>query len=422
MNSKIQKILLIGINYAPEPTGIGKYTGEMGSWLAGHGYEVRVITAFPYYPQWKPAPGYRYWWYQTEKRQGAKLIRCPLYVPSKPGGAKRMLQDLGFFLTAWLAVTSLLLRGKKYDMVFVASPSFLSGWVGSWYKRWRPSARLVYHVQDLQVDAAEELGMIRQRWLLGLLKRAEAFVLRRADVVSTISAGMRQRILQKRVPIKKLLLFPNWVDFRAVHPVAPDARIVERLGLPAGKCIVLYSGAVGEKQGLEMILEAADRVQQALPDLHFVIAGSGPYATQLQAQAQQRGLSNLQFLPLQPIEVFNHLLNHAWLHLVVQKAKAADLLLPSKLTNVLAVGGLVLVTANPGTSLHQVINEHELGKLVPAEDTAAFCAAIEWLYHHPQQAGQYRQNAARYAATFLDQSAIIQTFLQQLAGEGGSSE
>ena len=85
-------ILIIGINYSPEPTGIGKYTGELGSFLASNGTEVQVVTSFPYYPQWKIKEGYKANWFKQEKIDGANVIRCPLYVPAKPSGATRMLR------------------------------------------------------------------------------------------------------------------------------------------------------------------------------------------------------------------------------------------------------------------------------------------------------------------------------------------
>lgn len=89
------KILVYGINYSPELTGIGKYTGEMVEWLAAQGHEVRVITAPPYYPQWQVGENYSAWRYKRE--EGAATVwRCPLYVPKQPSTLKRLLH-LGSF-------------------------------------------------------------------------------------------------------------------------------------------------------------------------------------------------------------------------------------------------------------------------------------------------------------------------------------
>ena len=91
------KLLVYGINFAPELTGIGKYTGEMAQWLAAAGHEVRVITAPPYYPAWKVGAGYSGRWWRREAWQGVDVWRCPLWVPQRPGGAKRLFMPFDHF-------------------------------------------------------------------------------------------------------------------------------------------------------------------------------------------------------------------------------------------------------------------------------------------------------------------------------------
>ena len=115
--------------------------------------------------------------------------------------------------------------------------------------------------------------------------------------------------------------------------------------------IVLYSGSIGEKQGLDAILYAANEFE-TLGRLKFIICGSGPYKKKLQTMAENLKLDNLRFLPLQPFEKFNQFLNLADLHLIIQKASASDLVMPSKLTTILSSGGLTLITANEGSGLY----------------------------------------------------------------------
>lgn len=94
------KILVYGINYSPELTGIGKYTGEMVAWMAQEGHEVRVITAPPYYPQWKVGERYSAWRYRWEEGE-ATVWRCPLYVPKQPSTLKRLLHLGSFALSSF---------------------------------------------------------------------------------------------------------------------------------------------------------------------------------------------------------------------------------------------------------------------------------------------------------------------------------
>ena len=406
-----KKVLIIGINYSPELTGIGKYTGEFGASLVGYGHPVDVVTTYPWYPQWKVGHGSERYRFRIEEVAGAKVIRCPIYVPSLPTPFRRILQDLSFLLTSFIAVTALLLRGRKYDIVYTAMPSLLSGFVACWYRFWHRKASLVMHIMDHQVDAAEALGMIRARWLLVLLKKSEAYLLGKADVVSTISKGMFHRLQSKPVSFRKLLILPNWVDMDCIHPRIPDRKILRDLGIPTDRKIVFYSGAIGEKQGVDALLEVSRQASSALPMLHFVVSGSGPYCEALMRQASSQGLDNLQFIPLQPVEAYNQMLNHAWLHLVIQRDTRSELFLPSKLANIWAAGGLALVTAEPGSHLFQLVLELRAGLIVPDCGAERLFDAITLLHREPEQGKSLQSNALAYVQQNLDRSKVISKYL-----------
>lgn len=414
MTKKPHSVLIIGINFFPEPTGIGKYTAEFAFALSEKGFDVSAITSFPYYPNWKVFDGYKNRWYKHENINGVRVTRCPLYVPSSLSGIKRMLQDLSFFTTAFISMLGKVITGKKYDLVFIPSPSFMSGFLGLFYTFFFRKSKFVYHIQDLQIDAAEELGMIRSGALLKLLKWSEGLILKHADWVTTISTGMMARIRAKPVKIRRQYLFPNWVDFGRIYKKLPDMEAISPLGFPLDKELVFYSGAVGEKQGLEMVLDVAALAAQTLPGFVFVIAGSGPYAGVLKNRASGMGLGNLFFIDLQPLEIFNELLNYASVHLVIQKDKASDLLLPSKLTNILAVEGLAIITASPGTSLFEIVDSNKVGMVIPPDDPQAFWQALNSISREPEKVRTLKSNAGAYALRFLEKNAIIDSFLQEV--------
>jgi colanic acid biosynthesis glycosyl transferase WcaI len=414
MDTKPGSVLIIGINFYPEPTGIGKYTSELAFALAKKGLDVSVITGYPYYPHWKVFGGYKNRWYFTETIQQVKITRCPLYVPSSLSGGKRMLQDMAFFISSMFSLLGKMLKGEKFDLVFVPSPSFMTGFAGLFYSIFYRKSKFVYHIQDLQVDAAEELGMIKSGLLLRILKWGEGLILKNADWVSTISTGMQAKILAKPFKIKKQYLFPNWVDFGNIQKKEPNLSKIKLLGFPMGKKLCFYSGAVGEKQGLELLLEVAAKASVTQNDLVFVIAGSGPYAQVLKGKATAMHLDNLYFIELQPLETFNELLNYAFIHLVIQKEKASDLLLPSKLTNILAVEGLALITASPGTTLYNIVKDNEMGIVVPPDDPEAFWRELNSIYHDPGRAQLLKSNAGKYAFRYLQKDTIIESFLEEV--------
>lgn len=410
----MKNILVLGINYAPELTGIGKYTGEFCEFMASEGYNVHVVTGHPYYPAWECIGKTNSNWFCSENISGVSVWRCPLFIPDPRKTFQRILQDISFFLSSFIAVTILLFTRRKADLLFVVSPSVLNGLTGLWYKLWHPGVKLVYHVQDLQIDAASELRMIKKKTLLSVLKKTELLIMRKADVVSTISEGMIKKIKSKSKEIKTPVLFPNWANNEKIYPCRPEESFYKTYGLSKDKHIVLYSGSIGEKQGLDIILGSAAEIGRRFDNILFVISGSGPYYHILQQQSADAGLKNLIFLPLLEIEDYNLLLNAAWLHLVIQKEVAADLLMPSKITSIVAAGGAVLVTASPDTSLHQQINSYRFGWTIEPDNPEVLAQEIIYLYNQPSLIKEAKTNALSYADQYIRKDKVIHHFLSEL--------
>ncbi|TKK68204.1 colanic acid biosynthesis glycosyltransferase WcaI [Ilyomonas limi] len=404
-----RSILLISGNYSPEPTGIGKYNKEMTDWMADNGFEVTVISTYPYYPYWQLQAPYtrRHKWYSKERLITANgnvitVYRCPHYVPKKPTGARRMMLDFSFALAAFFQVLKLA-AGKKFQYVITVIPPLPLGLLSVLYKKLR-NATFLYHVQDLQIEAARDLQMIQSQRTIRNLFRIEQYILRHADIVSSISDGMIEKMQEKTT--KPVVFFPNWADLHQFYPISDKGALKQAFGFATTDKVVLYSGSVGEKQGLEAILDAAAKEQN--PAVKFVICGSGPYKEKLQQMAVCRKLDNVVFMPLQPLDQFNNFLNMADVHLIIQKANASDLVMPSKLTNILAVGGLALVTANANSTLHKLISKHKMGLLVPAEDAPALQQGIACALSQPMAAVQ--ANALAYARQHLAIDEVMKTY------------
>lgn len=416
--SSAPQILIIGINYAPERTGIGRYTGDMGAWLSGRGADVQVVTGFPYYPDWKKRAGYRTWWFQREVLDGVKLIRCPFYVPSHPTSFKRMIQDLTFLLTSVVALTRLRFRGYEFQHIWVASPSFLSGWAGLLAGRLFPKAKRHLHLFDLPVDAARALGMIRNRNVLRILSRFESSMMKGYHRLSTLSKGMQELIIQKGVERQRVDLLPIWVDTHRFHPAHANLQLLRRFGIADDRRVMLYSGAVGEKQGLESLLHMAGMAQSsAMTELLFVIAGEGPYVQTLKIQAQRLGLSNVMFIPLLSDEDFPEMLNCAWLHLVIQRDTSGEHFMPSKLYTVLSVGGLAMVTADPNSSLGRLVSDHQIAALVPANDPSLLFQRMLDLLETPESNLTLKANARDYANHHLSRDSVLQKYWGHLLND-----
>ncbi len=412
-NEKKLCFLLIGGNYSPELTGIGKYNGDMMEWLASQGFPCTVVTTYPYYPYWAVQNPYqkRSWWYKKEilhTPAGRTVIyRCPHYVPKNPTGLKRVFSDISYTMSSSLVIFLLLFR-KKADVVMSVVPPFQLGLLGLFYK-WMKGAKMVYHIQDLQIDAAKELGMIKSSLLLRMMFRMECFILKKADFVSSISYGMIRKIKAKFE--RPVLFFPNWVDTGSFSPIADRASLKKQFNIDPTKKVVLYSGAIGEKQGLDVILRTAPALDPA--NVHFIICGSGPYKDRLIEMQTAGNIRNIAFFPLQDKAVFNEFLNMADVHLVLQKADANDLVMPSKLTTILAVGGLAVVTAPPESSLNELVAEFNMGIIAKPEDDAAFIEAIHEAISSDHN--DIRTNARNFAMNYLQIGKVISKFIGDIS-------
>lgn len=363
------KVLIVGLNYAPEKVGIAVYTAGMAEALVARGHEVRAIAGNPYYPAWRIADGYNAWAYSNATEHGVRVTRVPHYIPAEPSGLKRLLHHASFAVTAlvpslWTALTF------RPDVVLTVAPSLVAAPVAR-IAAWIAGARSWLHVQDFEVEAAFATGLLKgdgrgarmARWF-------ERTVLRSFDQVSSISPAMCRRLVEKGVPGNRVMELRNWADIDAVRPMNAPSPYRQHWGITT-EHVALYSGNIANKQGIEIVLDAARQLQQRA-DLTFVICGEGPNRANLERQAT--GLSNVQFHDLQPKERLNDLLGLATVHLLPQIAGAADLVLPSKLTNMLASGQPVVATAESGSGLYDEVDG--CGLLVKPGDAPAFAGAI----------------------------------------------
>lgn len=410
----VVKILIYGLNYSPELTGIGKYTSEMTEWLARQGHEVRVVTTPPYYPEWKIGVGYRAGSYRHETLKGVPVWRTPLWVPTKQSGVRRLIHLMTFALSS----VPVLVRQMFWrpDVVWVAAPAFFCA-PGAWFTARLSGAKAWMHVQDYEIDAAFELGLLKGERLRGLVLAAERWIFRRFDRVSTISDRMLDKARQKDVAPGRLRLFRNWVDTSSIRPLSGPSRYRARLGVPETAAVALYSGNMGAKQGLEVLSDVA-RILQNETNLHFVFCGNGAGRGQLTEAC--KGLARVHFLDLQPLEELEQLLGLADVHLLPQRGDAADLVMPSKLTGMFASGRAVVAAARPGTELASTVAGR--GLVVEPEQPSAMAAAVLQLVEQVDLRRQLGAEARRFAEATLDREAVLRRFESDLLDCIGSRD
>lgn len=396
-------VLILGLNYAPEPVGIGPYTTGMAEALAAAGHRVTVVCGQPYYPHWQVDPAYRGARARRSDEGGVQIVRLPLYVPREPSGARRLLHHASF---AARALPKLLAEARRVrpDVIVAIAPSLLSAGIARTVAR-RTGAKLWLHVQDFEVDAAFATGLLTDTGLVARAARAFERWSLAGDRVSTISPQMCVKLRACGVAPDRIVEFRNWATLDDTAP--PDRYRAEwSIDRPH---VALYAGSIANKQGIELIVDAARRLQHRR-DLMFLVCGDGPQRARLAASAAH--LDNIHFQALQPRERLAELLGLASVHLLPQIAGAADLLLPSKLTNMLFSGRPVVVTATRGTGLADEVEG--CGEVVEPGDAGMFARAIERLIDDPALRADLGGSARKRAEERWSRTRILSRFERQL--------
>ena len=406
------KVLILGLNFAPELTGVGRYTADFAAWLSDRGHEVRVITAPPYYPEWRVAAGYAAWAWRRDSAGAASVLRCPIWLPRAATLPARVVHLASFALSSLLPCLWQAMRFRP-DLVWAVEPTAFAAPAALLAAR-LCGARACLHVQDLEVEAACRLGMVRTPWLRRLLRGAYGWLVRRFDLVSTICMRMRGRLRRFGVAESRLCLFPNWVDTDAIRPLAAPSILRRQLGVAEHQVVALYAGSMGEKQGLEVLAEVAERLR-AHPHIHLVLCGAG--AARPRLERRLAGCANVTLLPLQPEAWLNALLNAADVHLLPQRAEAEAFALPSKLAGILASGRPLVAQAEGG---ELAAATRHCGIVTPPGDAAAMAEAILELAADPGRRRRLGEVARQLAVEHLDREIDYRPLraAAELAGGG----
>jgi len=400
MSAKPKKILIYSANFAPEQTGIGKYSGEMAAWLAARGNEVRVVAAPPYYPQWKVDADYPWRPFRSKMWRGVKVWRAPLWVPKSPRGRARILHLMSFAITSLpLMLAQIFWRP---DVVLTVAPAFVCA-PGGWLTARLSGAKAWLHLQDFEIDLAFSMGLLKNQFLKRIVVNLERWIMRRFDSVSSISGKMIAHLIDKGVEADRTAYFPNWVDVSHINPARSAWTYRVELGIAMDAVVVLFSGSMGGKQGLNVIPEVATLLA-ARADIVFIVCGDGVMKPIMEAAAAK--LANFKVLPLQPFERLGELLCLADIHLLPQNSEASDFVLPSKLSGMLASGRPVISTSHPDSELGLVVSE--CGVIVPAGDPSALAAAVLQLAEDASLRTELGRCGRHFAETHFEMHRVLE--------------
>jgi colanic acid biosynthesis glycosyl transferase WcaI len=396
------RILVLSINYWPEKTGIAPVTMWRCEYLASRGHEVTVCTTFPYYPEWRVDERYRGRWWDREVRNGVTILRSWAFIPRDTTSLKRILFEASFLAGNLLRAAT----APKPELLLVESPPLGLALTAVFLKRfWR--IPFVFDVMDLQPDAAVELGMLRSPHLLRLLYSLERFGYRQANLISTLTEAMRERIIAKSIAHGKVTLFAARAErnlfllrrgiggFRFRHTHALE-----------DKFLVVHAGNMGVKQGLNVVLAAAE-LSRDQPEIMYLLVGDGAMRPQLESKAAARKLANVRFLPLQSAEDFTGLLAATDVGLIAQQPTATDIAFPSKIVTLMAAGCPIVASVNSGSSVADILEHSGAGLVVPPEDPKSLLDALTMLSNTPAKRREMSEGGRRYAREHWDEDIIL---------------
>lgn len=400
-------LVVVTPHFAPDVAPTGEVVTRIVSELVNRRHRVEVVTSLPWYRTHKIDPGYGGRLVRHEDTPWGHITR----VHPFPSGDKRNIVRRAAGYAGFSALTAVLgARGPKADGVLALSPPLTLGLTGWSIARAR-KAPFVFNVQDVYPDVAVELGVLANPATIMAATRLERFCYERADAITVLSEDLRANVAAKTSIPGKVHTVPNFVDTGWIAPSDRENAYRREFGLE-GKTVIMYAGNVGLSQSLDLVLGAASAVSYE-PDLVFVINGQGAARKGIQTRA--RGLSNVRFVDMQPVERLPEVLAAADIHLVPLRRGLGRASVPSKTYSILASGRPLVAAVDEGSEIARIVEEAGAGIAVPPDDVEALTKAIRRLVEHPDEARRMGLAGRGYVQAAASPAAVAQAYEELFA-------
>lgn len=402
----MRSIIILTQYYPPETGAPQNRLHSLAKYLYKTGIRVHVVTAMPNYPKNEIYASYKGSYAVTENLDGIFVERRWIFVNASRGIASRLMNYFSFVITSFFA----LLRIPKADYLLCESPPLFLGFTAVLISKIR-GMRLVFNVSDLWPESAEKLHIISNRFLIQLAYRLEHWIYRNSWLISGQTKGIVKNI-QDRFPNKKVVWFPNGVDFDFFEGTHESVAWRSELQIPADHFVLLYAGIIGYAQGLDVILQAAARVKN-LP-ITFLIVGDGPDKERLVNLSDEMGLRNIIFHGNLKKTKIPSLIKMCDAYIV--PLKKLDLFkgaIPSKLFEPLSLGKPILLGVD-GEARELFIEEGNAGLYFEPENAEDLTSQIKKLFENRTMAIELGKQGQKYVKLNFDRNQIHERFLNQL--------
>lgn len=404
------RILILTQYFPPEVGAPQNRLFELAVRLKKMGVEITVLTAMPNYPRMIIHPDYAGKKYVFESMDGIPVHRSSIYVSTNRSILKRLLNYFSFVYSSWRTGRRKL---GEFDFIFCESPPLFLG-ISAVLLCWKLKAKLIFNVSDLWPESAEKLGLVRNKLLLKVSTWLEEYLYKKSALVTGQTQGIVRNI-QDRFPAKTVYWLPNGVDLSYYDPEKYDKRWKQENGFAKNDFLVLYAGIIGHAQGLEVILDAADRLR-GHSQIRFVLLGDGPEKEQLMRKASDMSLGNVTFLDPVPKSAMPWIVSAA--DAAVIPLKRLELFkgaIPSKIFESLAMKKPLLLGVE-GEAKELFIDEGQCGLSFTPESGEELAAAVLAMSNDPARVLQFGENARNYAERKFNRDAIAERFWELLKG------
>jgi glycosyltransferase involved in cell wall biosynthesis len=401
------RILLLTDNFVPETNSPALRAHEHARVWVAEGAKVTIITSIPNFPTGRPLPPYKNRLYQTEILDGIAVTRVWTYLAPNLGIVRRSIDFLSFAVSGFVAGLF-----TPADIVVATSPQLLTGLAGRWLAAVK-RCPWVFEVRDLWPDSIVSVGVMRENWFIRLLHKMERSLYRSATKIVAVSNGIRDRLIARGVPPEKIAVIPNGVNLRRMEGSRKTTSLRENLKL-ADKFIVGYVGTHGMAQGLEVALEAAQRL--AGSDVHFLFVGEGARRESLIAMSQRLQLRNVTFIGLVPLEEATQYLRLCDTILIpLKRTDQIEITLPGKIFEAAAMGKPIIVSAEGASA--DLTQRYGASLVVPPEDPKVLATAILQLRDDPALRQKLGECGLALAQDF-DRERFARMMLEELQSAG----
>jgi colanic acid biosynthesis glycosyl transferase WcaI len=392
-----RRVLVVGVNYAPEHSGIAPYTTQACAHFADQGADVFVLAGVPHYPHWSTPKEYRGRLFVDEQHDQVRVRRLRHVVPSTQNAVTRGAYELTFGCHV-LAHTP----PWRPDVVVAVVPS-LAGAAAAVRIARRAAAPLIVWVQDLMGPAAAQSGIKGGDRISAVTGRLEAYVLCRASMVWVLNESFRRYVAGLGVSGALIHVVPNWTH--VARPCADRAAVRARQGWRSDEVIALHSGNMGLKQRLENVVHAARLAAAEAPHIRFVLMGDGSQRTALQELAAD--VPTLSFRSPVADADLSDVLAAADVLLVNERATTVDMSLPSKLTSYFRAGTPVVAAVPASGATARELQRSGAGIVVEPDHGRALVDGVIRVTADVHLARTFRKAAVQYSDDYLDAGVAL---------------